>query len=38
MNVCVSVQTFQDGYSNLLILLFFENIDLSVDREDSLTS
>ena len=26
VNVCVSEQTFQDGYSNLLILLFFENI------------
>ena len=28
VNVCVSVQTFQDGYSNLLSLLFFENIIL----------
>ena len=28
VNVCVSVQTFQDGYINLLILLFFENIIL----------
>ena len=24
VKVCVSVQTFQDGYNNLLILLFFE--------------
>ena len=24
VNVCVSVQTFQDRYSNLLILLLFE--------------
>ena len=30
MNVCVSVQAFQDGYSNLLVLLFFENIRIDL--------
>ena len=28
VNVCVLVQTFQDRYSNLLILLFFETFIL----------
>ena len=28
VNVCILEQTFQDRYSNLLILLFFENIIL----------